>query len=110
MSGAVLGYQAVLVPVSVEAHMGEDGQGLATYGAAVEIQAAVRLKDEFLTTGLGAILRTHCKIWVPEDAETIPGDQDRVTVDGVAYIVEEFKEVKQLSGAERHYRLRARRQ
>ena len=84
---------ANLETIELEAHTGQDDQGVPTYESAVEIEGRVVRVDEFVTNPDGSVTRTPLMVWVDGD-EVLPDEEDRLTTRSKIFIVKERVEVR----------------
>jgi len=97
-----------LETVEIEVYAGRDGQGMASYDSAVEIEARVVREDAVVMISGGTEVKTVLTLWVPGDQSPLPGDQDRITYESEAYVVVDRKEGKTLKGVIDHVRAQCR--
>lgn len=107
-----------LETISVEVFAEYDGEGAPSYSSPIEIQAHAKATDAFVTNPAGSTDQTGEKVsapltlWVPPDAEVIPGEQDRITRGSEVFIGIELTSPRRLKSSTAsfdHYRLRCRR-
>ena len=82
--------------VSVEPFESISSRGVVTYGTAVDVSARVVRTDDYITASDGTKIRTPLVLYVVGDAEYLPREQDRVTVDEESFVVAERRAPRRL--------------
>jgi len=104
-----------LETISVEVFDDYDGEGAPSYSSPIEIEAHAKATDAFVTNPEGSTdqkVKAPLTLWVPPDAEVIPGEQDRITRGLEVFIGIELtspRRLKASTSSPDHYRLRCRR-
>ena len=106
--------------VSWEAFSGLDGQGSPSYASPVELEAKVFPYDttmrgqgeRFVVMENGSRIETPLTLYIDGESESVPGEQDRITIDSDrSFIVVEKQVASRLDYSRfepSHYRLRCR--
>lgn len=108
MSGVVLGRHLKLETIQVEVHTGVDEQGKPAYAAAVDVDVRIVRQHKMTVAADGSQVRTVLTIWIPSEATTFAGEQDRIQWDSEAFIVVAMKDVKDRNAQRVHRRVRCR--